>query len=89
MAMIAFVGLGNMGGPMAANLVKAGHQVRGFDVVAALLKAADANGRRADAVRPADAGDGADIVITMLPAAEHALAVWREVLPAVVPGTLL
>jgi 3-hydroxyisobutyrate dehydrogenase len=88
MAMIAFIGLGNMGGPMAANLVKVGHHVHGFDVVAALLKAAHATG-----VEPAGSAsgavDGADIVITMLPAAAHALAVWGEVLPAVKPGTLL
>lgn len=40
MARIAFIGLGNMGGPMAANLVKAGHQVTGFDLAATVLKAA-------------------------------------------------
>jgi 3-hydroxyisobutyrate dehydrogenase len=88
MATVAFIGLGNMGGPMAANLIKAGHHVHGFDLVATLLKAATASG--VEPVRSArDAVDGADAVVTMLPAAEHALAVWADVLPAVKPGTLL
>src|ERR1043166_5325001 len=88
MATIAFIGLGNMGGPMSANLIRAGHRVRGFDLVPALLKTAEGAG-----VEPtrssAEAVDGADVVITMLPAAEHALRVWTEVLPAVKPRTLL
>jgi len=44
MARIAFIGLGNMGGPMAANLVKSGHEVLGFDLAASVLKAAEASG---------------------------------------------
>ncbi len=58
---IGFIGLGNMGGPMAANLAKAGHQVAGFDLTAPMpegvTKAASAT----------DAAQGADVVITMLP----------------------
>jgi 3-hydroxyisobutyrate dehydrogenase len=67
MADIAFIGLGNMGGPMARNLVQAGHGVVGFDTAAAALQAAAANG-----VEPAEsaaaAAGRAPIVITMLPA---------------------
>ncbi|NNH32158.1 NAD(P)-binding domain-containing protein, partial [Rhizobium sp. SEMIA 4085] len=44
MTRIAFIGLGNMGGPMAANLVKAGHEVTGFDLAAPVLKAAEESG---------------------------------------------
>ena len=70
MTTIGFIGLGNMGGPMAANLVKAGHDVSGFDVVpAAIGKAAAAGiGRAPD---PAAAVAGAAVIITMLPAGEH------------------
>jgi 3-hydroxyisobutyrate dehydrogenase len=85
---VAFIGLGNMGGPMVANLIKAGHHVHAFDIVPALVKAAQAGG--AEPVRSArEAMDGADAVITMLPAAEHALAVWAEILPAAKPGMIL
>lgn len=66
MAQIAFIGLGNMGGPMAANLVKQGHEVRGFDVVEeARQKAEEAGVRAFDDVKAAV--DGAEVVITMLP----------------------
>ena len=75
MPVIAFIGLGNMGAPMAANLVKAGHRVVGYDVNAAAVQAlasagVQATGSAAEAVR------GADIVITMLPAGEHVREVW-------------
>ena len=75
MAVIGFIGLGNMGGPMAANLVKAGHKVTGFDLVPAALEALKAAG---GAVAPSasDAVKGAEIVITMLPAGEHVRQVW-------------
>jgi 3-hydroxyisobutyrate dehydrogenase len=66
MADIGFIGLGNMGGPMAANLVAAGHQVVGFDVVPAALEAAVGRGLRA--AESAAAAAAAPIVITMLPA---------------------
>lgn len=88
MTQIAFIGLGNMGGPMAANLVKAGHSVTGFDLVPAALEAAKAAGV-AIAATPGDAVAGADIVITMLPSGKHVLSVYEVILPAVAPGTLL
>ena len=87
MSTIAFIGLGNMGGPMAANLVKAGHSVHGFDLVAANNTAAQAEGVTIAASGPAAVAD-ADIVVTMLPAGRHVLAVWAEVLAAARPGTL-
>ncbi|MDX3927038.1 MAG: 3-hydroxyisobutyrate dehydrogenase [Shinella sp.] len=77
MARIAFIGLGNMGGPMAANLVKAGHEVAGFDLAEASMKAAAATG-----ILPAaslgEAVSGAECVITMLPKGQHVLTVWTE-----------
>ena len=88
MATIAFIGLGNMGNPMAANLVKAGHTVRGFDLAAENLKAAADNGVIATASAVEAAGK-ADAVITMLPAGHHVLSVYEEVLPNCAPGTLL
>jgi len=85
MATVAFIGLGNMGGPMARNLVKAGHVVRGFDVLAANIAAAGAIA----CASAADAAAGADIVVTMLPAGPHVQKVYGEVLPAAKAGTLL
>jgi 3-hydroxyisobutyrate dehydrogenase len=85
---VAFIGLGNMGGPMAANIIKAGYHVHAFDVVPGLIKTAQAAG--AEPVSSArEAMDGADAVITMLPAAQHALAVWADILPAAKPGMVL
>lgn len=87
MARIGFVGLGNMGGPMAANLVKAGHDVQGFDLVPAAQEAARAAGVSVvDSARAAVAG--AEIVVTMLPAGRHVKAVLADVLPAAAAGTL-
>ena len=75
MAIIGFIGLGNMGGPMAANLVKAGHTVTGYDLSpAALDTLAKAGGKTAASA--ADAAAGASVVITMLPAGEHVRDVW-------------
>jgi len=85
MATVAFIGLGNMGGPMARNLAKAGHIVRGFDVAAANIVAAGA----VACASAADAASGADIVVTMLPAGPHVQKVYGEVLPAAKAGTLL
>ena len=87
MAKIGFIGLGNMGGPMAGNLVKAGHTVAGFDLVAANVEAAAAQGV-AVAASGTDAVRDADVVVTMLPAGKHVLGVWGEVLAAAKPGTL-
>ena len=88
MTTIAFIGLGNMGGPMAANLVKAGHAVTGFDLSPASCDQARGEGvtiagSTGDAVRDADA------VVTMLPAGKHVLSVWTEILPSVKEGALL
>ncbi len=88
MTTIAFIGLGNMGGPMAANLVGAGYTVRGYDPVPAAREAAAATGVAAcDDVATAVAGSEA--VITMLPSGAVVGAVYDELLPAVAPGTLL
>ena len=81
MTQIAFIGLGNMGGPMAANLVKAGHAVAGFDLAAACCEAArDAGVAIAGSLRAAVAE--AEAAVTMLPAGQHVLSVWTDVLPA-------
>jgi 3-hydroxyisobutyrate dehydrogenase len=75
MATIGFIGLGNMGAPMAANLVKAGHTVTGFDLNPAALEAlSKAGGKTAKSA--ADAVAGASVVITMLPAGEHVRDVY-------------
>jgi len=88
MAKVAFIGLGNMGGPMAANLVKAGHAVQGFDLVQASKDAAKADGV-AIAASAADAVKGAEVIITMLPAGKHVVSVWQEVIPAAQKGALI
>jgi 3-hydroxyisobutyrate dehydrogenase len=70
MATIAFIGLGNMGGPMAANLAKAGHSVKAFDLSAqALAQAAEAGCQTAESAQ--DAVKGVDFVVSMLPAGKH------------------
>ncbi len=74
MATIGFIGLGNMGGPMAKNLIKAGHGVAAFDLDADAVARAAADGATA-AGGIADAVRGADAVITMLPAGQHVRAV--------------
>ncbi|PRH88115.1 3-hydroxyisobutyrate dehydrogenase [Labrys okinawensis] len=85
---IGFIGLGNMGGPMAANLVKAGHEVRGFDLSQASLDSARADGVTI-ASSAAEAVKEADAVVTMLPAGAHVLKVWSELASLVPDGTLL
>ncbi|MCZ0961122.1 3-hydroxyisobutyrate dehydrogenase [Paracoccus benzoatiresistens] len=79
---IAFIGLGNMGAPMALNLARAGHQVAGFDTAARPqgLDLADS---------AAAAATGADVVITMLPDGRILGAVAKEVIPAMRPGAVL
>lgn len=73
---IAFIGLGNMGGPMAANLVRQGFEVTGFDISAeALAKLALVGGKIAYSV--GDAATNADVVITMLPTGEHVHAAYE------------
>ena len=89
MARIAFIGLGHMGGGMAPNLVKAGHEVRAFDLSdEALERAVEQGCTRAGSAQEA-VGD-AEVVITMLPAAKHVLAVYRdEVFGKAPPSALL
>ena len=95
MATVGFIGLGNMGGHMAHNLLKAGHAVKAFDVVGALVNSAVERGATA-AVSVADAASEVDVVVTMLPAGEHVREVYLGnggndvgVLAAVRAGTLL
>jgi 3-hydroxyisobutyrate dehydrogenase len=79
---VGFIGLGNMGAPMAANLVRAGHQVTGFDPVTrpeGIPMAADA----------AQAAAGAEVVVTMLPDGAVLRAVAGQVIPAMAPGAVL
>lgn len=80
---IAFIGLGNMGGPMAANLAKAGHDVTGFDLAAPMPEGV----RKADTA--AAAATGAEVVITMLPNGNILRAVAGEVIPAMTKGAVL
>jgi 3-hydroxyisobutyrate dehydrogenase len=88
MTTIAFIGLGNMGGPMAANLVKAGHRVVAFDLSQELREAAQAQGAQA-AGSAREAVAEADTVVTMLPAGKHVLSVWGDIVPTLRPGTLV
>ena len=89
MAKIAFIGLGNMGGPMAANLAKAQHHVTAFDLSDAAVQAAVEKGAH-KAASAAEAVKGAEIVVTMLPAGKHVRGVYEsDVLPNVAKGTLL
>ena len=89
MAKIAFIGLGHMGGGMAPNLAKAGHDVRAFDLVPEAIQHASEAGCSA-AGSTADAVKDADVVITMLPAAKHVRAVFEnDVAPNARPGALL
>jgi 3-hydroxyisobutyrate dehydrogenase len=89
MARIAFIGLGHMGGGMAPNLAKAGHEVRAFDLVPEAVKHAEEGGCGA-AASAADAVKDADVVVTMLPASKHVRAVFEnDVAPNAQPGTLL
>lgn len=88
MTTIAFLGLGNMGGPMAANLVTAGHDVRAFDPVAALRDSAEAKGARVFD-NGAEAVAGAGVVLTSLPNGAVVTAVYDEILPVAATGALL
>jgi 3-hydroxyisobutyrate dehydrogenase len=88
MTTIAFIGLGNMGNPMAANLVKAGHTVHGFDLMPENLTVAREHGVVVMANALAATKD-ADIVITMLPAGKHVLSVYEDIAPKMKAGALL
>ncbi len=89
MARIGFIGLGNMGGGMAANLAKAGHDVRAFDLSAEALDKAKAAG-----CLPMDsaaaAAECAEAIVTMLPAGAHVEATYQDALfGTATPGALL
>src|SRR3712207_6778606 len=90
---VAFLGLGHMGGPMAANLVRAGHTVAGFDVVPAALDQARANGIPV-APGATEAVAGADVVLTMFQTGRQVLDAYRGtagqpgLLAAAAPGTV-
>ncbi len=89
MTTIAFIGLGNMGGGMAANLAKAGHDVRAFDLSADALERARAAGCLPAASAAAAVAD-AELVVSMLPAGAHVEAVYADaVFAAATPGALL
>jgi len=89
MAKIAFIGLGNMGGPMAANLAKAQHHVVAFDLSAGAVAQAVEKGAHKAASAAAAVKD-AEIVVTMLPAGKHVREVYeKDVLPNVPKGALL
>ena len=88
MTKIAFIGLGNMGGPMAGNLVKAGHEVTGFDLspdhlAQAALRGVHKAGSAVEAVKDCA------VIITMLPAGQHVRAVWGELAPHCAKGSLM
>lgn len=85
MARIGFIGLGNMGSGMAANLVKAGHTVQAFDLAEAAMAKAKADGAEL-AESAAAAAQGADAVITMLPAGKHARDVFEGAVFTVASG---
>lgn len=91
MAKIGFIGVGNMGGPMVANLLGAGHEVAAFDVVEeALAKAADGGATAVGSA--AEAAGGAELVVTMLPAGEHTRDVYTgagKVMESAEKGALL
>ena len=87
MARIAFIGLGHMGGGMAPNLVKAGHEVLAFDLSEQALGARSGRGLRARPFDRARQSPIAEIVITMLPAAKHVLAVYRDEVFSHAPAT--
>ena len=78
---IGFIGLGNMGGPMAANLAKAGHEVVGFDMAPVDIEGVTM------AASGAEAAKGRDVVITMLPNGQILRAVANEIVPAMDKGT--
>lgn len=88
MARVAFIGLGNMGGGMAANLAKAGHDVRAFDLSQEALDRAKAAG-----CLPAESAvaavEGAEAIVTMLPAGKHVEAVYNEICAIADPGAVM
>ena len=91
MATIGFIGLGNMGGHMAHNLIKAGHDLKAFDLFDAAVETAVGRGASA-AATAVEAATDVDVVITMLPAGKHVRSVYIEndaLIDVVAPGTLI
>lgn len=94
MSTVAFIGLGNMGGPMAVNLIKAGFTVRVFDLVPAAMQALAEQGALT-ATSACGAAASADIVVTMLPAGKHVRSLYigdadnKGLVDVVGKGTLL
>ena len=91
MAKIGFIGVGNMGFPMARNLLQAGHALKAYDVVGQSLGRI-VNEGAVKAESPADAAHGVEVLVTMLPAGQHARDVYvgtGAVLASVDPGTLI
>ena len=80
---VGFIGLGNMGGPMARNLVQAGHEVTGFDVAAPDVE------NVTPALSAVEAARGAEIVITMLPNGQILRSVADQVIPVMQAGAVL
>ncbi len=81
---IAFIGLGNMGAPMAINLVNAGHDVTVFDLVESAMQALEAEGARSAAGRRSGGPPGAEVVISMLPGRRRTsrASTWAARVPA-------
>src|SRR5688500_8160616 len=88
MARVAFIGLGNMGGGMAANLAKAGHDVRAFDLSAPALERAKERGCLA-VTSAAEAVQEAEAVVTMLPAGKHVRDVYESSILGQAPSTAI
>ncbi|TDI60903.1 MAG: 3-hydroxyisobutyrate dehydrogenase [Alphaproteobacteria bacterium] len=91
MAKIGFIGLGNMGMPMAKNLIKAGHEVKAFDLSAAALDHGVEAGM-APAATVSEAASGVEVVVTMVPEGKHSRAVYLNddgILAKADAGTLL
>ncbi|MBH80593.1 MAG: 3-hydroxyisobutyrate dehydrogenase [Gammaproteobacteria bacterium] len=86
MATIGFVGLGNMGGHMARNLVGAGHELKVFDLVPELMESVTGAAGQASA---ADTAASVDVFISMLPAGRHVAGLYNDVFDAFAPNTLL
>lgn len=88
MATIGFIGLGNMGLPMASNLVTAGHEVLGFDPIPEALAAA-AEAGIITCAEARDAVEGADTIVTMLPNGQIVLSVFEQIIPKITTGALI
>ena len=88
MSIIGFIGLGNMGLPMAVNLKKAGHAIQAFDTVPSALESAKAEGMEICS-SAGDAAKGADVIVTMLPNGNIVSAVYAQIVPVAKRGAIL